>query len=436
MKIKQLNFGVAGNPVSHSLSSVLFGKYHKDKGRNFVYSRILAQTHHDILNIARAFDLHGLNITAPFKQDILEYCDEISPLAEEIKAANTISIRNNKISAHNTDIAGIQISISKKSFGLRPFIGLVIGAGGAARAAIKVLKNLHTIKIYVSSRDPSAAKKLASELGVHHMPENRDLEYHLDVIINTTPVIPAEIERISIVPDTIVLDADYINSPFKAYSESIGAIYIDGIEWLIHQGIASYQIMTGVFNSGFTLNRSELKHPKIGIRKIALIGMMGSGKSTIGKKLADKLGYKFIDTDKLIEDNEGQSITKIFKNNGEDHFRVLETEALKKAVDLDSVVIATGGGIVEREENIVLLKEKCWNILLYESPDFLAEKLSEKNRPLLEGRNKRETLNKLFQDRKNSYYEASDIVVCTENENYNNIIELIYDDINKSLQLH
>ena len=264
------------------------------------------------------------------------------------------------------------------------------------------------------------------------MPENRDLEYHLDVIINTTPVIPVEIERISIVADTIVFDADYINSPFKAYSESIGAIYIDGLEWLIHQGIASYQIMTEIFNSGFIISRDELKHPKTGIRKIALIGMMGTGKSTIGKKLADKLGYNFIDTDKLIEDNEGQSISNIFKNKGEDHFRVLETEALKKALEQDSIVIATGGGIVMRDENISMLKERCWNILLHESPDDLAAKLSDRNRPLLIGKDKRKTLIELFQERKDRYYSTSDVVVSTENDSYSNIIDLIYEDHTKS----
>ena len=431
-----MNFGVAGNPVSHSLSPFLFDKYHKVKGQEFVYSRILSRTHHDILQIAGAFDLQGLNITAPFKQDILKYSDEISPFAKEIKAANTICFNNNTISAYNTDIAGIQVSILKKAPGFRPYIGLVIGAGGAARAAIKALKNLNTVKIYVSNRNPFKAKNLASEMNVLEITEIGDLEFHCDIIINTTPVFPAEIEKTNVSADTIIIDADYINNPLKAYSEKLGAIYIDGIEWLTHQGVASYQIMTGIINNGFTISNDELKHSKNAIRKIALIGLMGTGKSTMGKKLAQKLGYDFIDTDKLIEENEGQSISSIFKNKGEDHFRHLETEALKKALNHDPIVIATGGGIITRDENIALLKEKCWNILLFESPDVLAEKLSESNRPLLKGRDKMETLNELFQERKNRYYKTSDVVICTENETYNNIIELIYEDINKSPRLY
>lgn len=119
---------------------------------------------------------------------------------------------------------------------------------------------------------------------------------------------------------------------------------------------------------------------------IYLIGFMGCGKTTIGKKLANKLKYRFIDLDKLIERESGETIFEIFESlNGENRFRILETNALKKVSGLDNTVIATGGGTPCFNENIQLMNQtgKTVYIKMHHGSLFLRLAKSKKNRPLI-----------------------------------------------------
>ena len=142
---------------------------------------------------------------------------------------------------------------------------------------------------------------------------------------------------------------------------------------------------------------------------IALIGLMGAGKTTIGLHLSQNLGYYFIDTDQEIEDRYKMSIAEIFKKHSESYFRQLETEIISEIVARnENTVLSLGGGAFIMEKNRLLLQEKCFTVWLYASLDETIKRVGNKNnRPLLKNINKRKTLENLIATRYPIYKKAN-----------------------------
>ena len=158
------------------------------------------------------------------------------------------------------------------------------------------------------------------------------------------------------------------------------------------------------------LLREKLK----GSKSIALVGFMACGKSTIGKFLAQELGFSFIDTDSVAEALDGRPIPRIFEEEGEAVFRKIETEALKSVCEHPCAVIATGGGIVETPENLEILRKNCYVVFLDIPFDVMAERASTNdNRPLFRNREK---AYELWQKRCALYREVADIVYDSHDE--------------------
>lgn len=136
---------------------------------------------------------------------------------------------------------------------------------------------------------------------------------------------------------------------------------------------------------------------------IVLIGMMGTGKSTVGSLLASELGYQLADLDRLIVEEAGCSIPELFEEKGEAYFRDLETAVLRKVLQESKLVLATGGGAVLREENCSLMKDKGWVVALSATVDEIISRVGEDpNRPLLAG-GARERVAVLLEERKHAY---------------------------------
>ena len=156
--------------------------------------------------------------------------------------------------------------------------------------------------------------------------------------------------------------------------------------------------------------------------KICIIGMPGSGKSTIGRILSEKINYKFFDTDKNIEDETKSKINDIFTNKGEAHFRELETKVLIKLIKINKVVISTGGGIILRNKNIL---NKCFNIYLQCDEDVLVKRASRnKDRPLLL-KDIKKNMKKLFNERKDIYNDIADLKINTKSDIQKTITEIL-----------
>lgn len=153
---------------------------------------------------------------------------------------------------------------------------------------------------------------------------------------------------------------------------------------------------------------------------------MGSGKSSVGRLLSRRLGFRFVDTDKLVVENTGRPITEIFQAHGEAFFREQERLALESLREKTRLVIATGGGIVTREENVALLREVAFVVWLAASEEVIFERVSRTNkRPLLQTPNPRETISTLLTQRKALYENAAHLVVDTSAESHAKIAATI-----------
>jgi shikimate kinase len=161
------------------------------------------------------------------------------------------------------------------------------------------------------------------------------------------------------------------------------------------------------------------------MKNIILTGFMGSGKTEVGKRLAQRLGYAFLDTDKLIEEKTGKSISEIFREEGESSFRELETEVIKNLSGITGYIISTGGGIVIREENILSLKNIGLVIWLKTSPETIINRISsETHRPLLNVDNPLEQIKKLLSIRE-QFYSKADVSIDTDGLEVDEVVKVI-----------
>jgi shikimate kinase len=159
---------------------------------------------------------------------------------------------------------------------------------------------------------------------------------------------------------------------------------------------------------------------------IILIGFMGVGKSAVGRLLAKELKMSFLDTDELIEKTEGRTITEIFKTEGEEYFRNLETEVLETLQDYDNFVLSTGGGMVLREENVSLLKAMGPLILLWAPPEVVWERVkNETHRPLLNVPDPQAEIKKILEFRTPIYEKVADFKVDTSNKSEERVAQEI-----------
>jgi len=153
---------------------------------------------------------------------------------------------------------------------------------------------------------------------------------------------------------------------------------------------------------------------------------MGTGKSIVAKKLAQELRMRYIDTDKIIEDKEGRKIRKIFEERGENYFREIETKIVKQVSSLNNYVIATGGGVVLKEENIKALRKKGFIIYLSANPEVILKRTNKnKERPLLlDCKDPYKKIKEMLSFRK-PYYEKADLRIDTSNLNPPEVVEKI-----------
>ena len=291
-------------------------------------------------------DFDCINVTIPYKKDVIPYCAELTECAKKMGAVNTIVRRKDgKLIGHNTDYFGLHYTFKRLKIDLKGKKVLVLGSGGASVTTVIVLKELGANVIIISRSGEN---------------NYSNLNLHCDaaIIVNTTPVgmypnaghSPVDLDvfpQLEGVLDIIynpartklLLDAAERNIPCENGLWMLVAQAKEACEWFTGNKISDdviaevYQIMC---------NRME---------NIILIGMPGCGKSTIGKMLAKKLGKEFIDADEEIIKKANMSIADIFLSQGEDGFRKIEAEVLAEIAQKSNLVIATGGGCVTREEN-------------------------------------------------------------------------------------
>lgn len=160
-------------------------------------------------------------------------------------------------------------------------------------------------------------------------------------------------------------------------------------------------------------------------RNLVLVGFMGSGKSSVGRILSSLTGFALVDTDTLVAQEAGQSISAIFKQHGEDHFRALETKVLQSLVGRIGLIVATGGGVITAEENRQLLPQIGPVVWLDASPEQLHQRVKHSKRPLLQTDNPRRTLEELYRQREPLYREATTVRIDSGNLTHRQTAEAV-----------
>jgi shikimate kinase len=173
----------------------------------------------------------------------------------------------------------------------------------------------------------------------------------------------------------------------------------------------------------------KLKH------NIILIGFMGSGKTSLGRRLAERLSYGFRDTDQLLEKKAGDTINRIFAVHGEEYFRNLETDLLKELLPgIDQTVLSTGGGLPLREQNTKLLKEMGYVVYLKASRQTTLQRLKgDTTRPLLQGEEVEQKVDRMLSVRTPIYERAAHKIIATDDKSIEEIVPLIMESYLKQL---
>lgn len=426
---------VTGNPVLHSKSPCMFSNVFEQTGINADYVRLAADSAKEAIELFRNLNLVGMNVTAPFKEDVMPLLDVVDSQATLIGGVNTIVNKDGKLYGYNTDHYGVAHSLLHAHVQLHGTPCVVIGAGGAGKAAAYGLIK-QGAKVTIANRTIEKARDAAQSLGCNYagLDQLQNILAQSDVVVfslsqNINPVDSSWLES-----RHVIFDANYKSSEFSVIAREKGCKIIEGIDWLLNQAIPSYEYFLGnkpdeaLMKAG--LAQYNLKEKS---NKIALVGFMGSGKTTIGKKLAKKLDITFVDTDEQIVAREGKSIPEIFAQHGETYFRQLEHDVMQQLFD-DShkMIISCGGGLAMHEGNRKLLKQHCLVIWLTATPESIIGRIKLANRPLLNVENPLERANQLLAQRKHLYAAASDVVINTEYFNTDIITQKVYEEISKT----
>ena len=242
-------YGVAGDPVAHSLSPVIMNTALRRENVNAVYLALHAKTLKDLLYCVREIPLHGLSITMPYKQAILEHLDNTDAHTSKIGACNTVVRgQDGKLYGFNTDAAGVVRPLEQRIV-IDGAKVLVLGAGGAARAAVFGLKE-RGAEVWIMNRTAATAQKLARQAKAHTIKRADLRKQNFDVIINATPVGMANAEsplKENEMQARVVFDMVYdpVDTPFLRMARAKGLTVIPGVEMFVHQAARQFEIWTG-----------------------------------------------------------------------------------------------------------------------------------------------------------------------------------------------
>jgi shikimate dehydrogenase len=423
------HFAVIGNPISHSMSPAIMQGAFRAIDLQAKYSRVLLDRYDDFELIDRLVSFAGINITAPFKKDILNIADELSPSVEKTRVTNTlVKLPNQKWSAFNTDIEGVIYPFIERWENIKGRSFLVIGAGGAARAAVVGLLS-QGAGVTIVNRTQSRALELATEFSCNFMEVDQVISQFddFDGIVNTVSVLIDAFHDFKPGEGQLLLDASYADVPFKRFYPNNDERYINGREWLIGQALEGFRAFTGKTVSPEIMRDAQLNNSIKRKTMLFLIGPMGAGKSSVGRELAHLSGYAFRDLDEIIEKRVGKSISDIFEEEGESYFRQLECEVLEEFSQKKNLIVSCGGGVVINAQNRAIL-EKQHSILLLIDPLTSIQRNKSGNRPLLQVDDPLGRASTLLHQRMNDYLSSAHVLVNAENSNPAKLAALIWND--------
>ena len=435
---KEKRFGVTGNPVLHSKSPLMFNAVfqYQSMDKYYSYSRLAASSAEEAIFLFKELKLTGMNVTAPFKKDIMAFLDTVEPAAARIGGVNTVIREGKGLKGCNTDYIGVVESLKQNNVRIKDKRCIVLGAGGAGGAAIYGLRQ-EKAEVIILDLDFQRSRDAAENFG-GCAEKVESLESWLssaDILISAIPAEADVIPAAWLKKDLVVFDANYKKSFLSEKAQKCGCKVIKGEEWLLNQAVPAYGYFLGTApdKSAIEAMRTALLSARLTKPKnIALVGFMGCGKTAVGKLLAKKGGLVFKDTDDLVEAQEKRSIPEIFKTDGEAYFRKVEKAILKQELgNHTGVVYGCGGGVVLDDENKQILKSNALVVWLYTTLETTLKRIPVGTRPLLDcpdpGRKARDLLDR----RLIHYSRAADLIVSSEKSAVETA-EKIHEEISKT----
>lgn len=346
----------------------------------------------------------AINVTIPYKKDVIPYLYWISDEAKAINAVNTIVNKDGKLYGYNTDFYGLSGLITRQGVSLENKKVAILGSGGTSNTAFAVANSMKALSVLRVSREKRDGYITYDEL--------YEAYNDAEIIINTTPcgMYPnigksaVELDKLSCVQ--AVFDAVYnpLSSKLVLDAKEKGITAVGGLYMLVSQ--AAYAVEKFI-DSPVEAEKVEKIFRNLYKEKmnIILIGMPASGKTTVGKALAEKLSKSFVDTDALIVEAAGKPIPEIFAQSGEKAFREMESNVIFEISKANKKIIATGGGAVLNKKNIDNLKGNGRVYFINRPLDML---ITTNDRPLSSNR---ADLEKRYNERYSLYTEYADVII-------------------------
>ncbi len=405
-------YGLIGKKLTHSYSKEIHELLQSDK-----YSLIELN---ELASFFQEKKFKGINVTIPYKQAVIEYCDTLSEIAIRTHSVNSIINNGKEIKGYNTDYVGLSFALDYHQVSLKNKTILILGNGSTSRTIQILCADRKAREIIVSARNPQ-----------HNEIHFNDLKNHqnVDVIFNATPVgMYPEVNNslnldLSTFPNLKVV-VDLIYNPFKTKlllsTKKRNLKTINGLLMLVHQAVKSSELFHNtIYPEEITLK--IYRSLKLKMLNFVLIGMPMSGKSYFAQLLGEHYHKIVVDIDKLIEETTGQSIPSIFRNSGENAFRNLETNTIMSVAKEHNQAISIGGGAILNENNIQYLKQNGIIVFLDVSLAML-KTFNPKNRPLLKDKN---NLEKLYYERYPLYTKYADITITKDSLDENKTLHTV-----------
>ena len=384
--------GLLGRKLGHSYSPQI----HKYLG-SYSYD-LFEKEPEEIEDFLRNGNFTGINVTIPYKKDVIPFLDELSPTAVKMGSVNTVVRRSDgSLFGHNTDYFGFTSLVHRSGVSVSGKKVLVLGSGGTSNTAVKALEDLGARVIIISRSGENNY-------------ENLHLHQDASVIVNTTPV--GMYPKTGFTPIDLTLFPhlegvlDVIYNPSRTQllldAEAMGLVHENGLWMLVAQAKEAAEYFG---NQPLSDDLIETVYRKMSgmMQNIVLIGMPGCGKSTVASHLAEKLGRKIVDTDQEVEKLAGKTIPQIFAEDGEEAFRTMETEVLSRLGTQSQLIIATGGGCVTKARNYPLMHQNSSIFWLMRD----LSQLPTDGRPLSQANR----LSDLYETRKSLYEAFADYTV-------------------------
>lgn len=368
-------FGLIGQRLSHSYSPEIHGLF-----GDYEY-KLYPLEPQDLKTFLETTDLDGFNVTIPYKKDVLSFCRKLSSVAREIGSVNTlVRLPEGGFLGDNTDVFGFSCLLGKDAALFRGKKALVLGSGGASKSVCAVLQEKGIPFVLISR---------SGEDNYENLSRHKDAE----LIVNTTPLgmYPNNGESpvdLTFFPNCrLVLDLIYnpARTALMLQADELSILARNGMLMLTAQAVRAGELFMGKALPA-ALPGELAETISVRTKNIALIGMPGCGKTTVGQHLAELTGRRLVDTDVLVEKKAGMGIPEIFARYGEPHFRGIETAVLKEVSKECGRILSTGGGVITIPENFGLLRQNSVCVYLEREP----EKLDTGGRPISQNRDIKE----------------------------------------------